>query len=61
MELRAGEHRWSLTPLLEDQELSSSGTARAAYWEGAVFVSKDRKRIGRGYLELTGYAKPMKF
>ncbi|MGH8855743.1 MAG: lipocalin family protein, partial [Telluria sp.] len=30
------------------------------YWEGAVTVSRDGKRLGRGYLEMTGYVRPMK-
>jgi predicted secreted hydrolase len=61
MALRAGERNWSLTPLLEDQEIDANTTARATYWEGAVYVLQDGKRIGRGYLELTGYATAMKF
>jgi predicted secreted hydrolase len=35
----------------------STGTI---YWEGAVTAYKDKDRVGRGYLELTGYWKPMK-
>lgn len=45
-----------VTPLLEDQELNLSYT----YWEGAVKVSGSSAGNpvrGRGYVELTGYAK----
>ncbi len=61
MGLRAGGQDWVLAPLFDDQELDSSDTARAIYWEGAVLVLKDGKRVGRGYLELTGYAKALNF
>ena len=30
------------------------------YWEGAVRVSEQGRTIGRGYLELTGYASPLR-
>ena len=59
--IRAGDEEWVLAPLLDDQELDSSDTTRAIYWEGAVHVLKDGKRVGRGYLELTGYAKALNF
>ena len=48
----------TVTPLLADQELNVS----YSYWEGAVQISgqKDGQTVsGRGYVELTGYAKPM--
>ena len=61
MGLHASDNDSLLAPLLDDQELSSADAKRATYWEGAVNVLKDGKRIGRGYLELTGYAKAMKF
>ncbi len=61
MRLRAGGQDWVLAPLFDDQELDSGDTTRAIYWEGAVHVLKDGKRVGRGYLELTGYAKALKF
>ena len=28
----------------------------AVYWEGAVRLDRDGAQVGRGYLELTGYA-----
>jgi predicted secreted hydrolase len=45
-----------VTPLLDDQELDVS----IRYWEGAVRVqgrSQGREVKGKGYVELTGYAK----
>jgi len=32
----------------------------AVYWEGAVTVRRNGQPAGRGYLELTGYVRPMK-
>jgi predicted secreted hydrolase len=29
------------------------------YWEGAVSVQDGARRIGAGYLELTGYEHPL--
>ncbi|MFJ2986649.1 lipocalin-like domain-containing protein [Collimonas sp. NPDC087041] len=59
--LRTGAIDWQLVPLQDDQELDSRGSTGSVYWEGAVTVKRDGKRTGRGYLELTGYLKPLKF
>jgi predicted secreted hydrolase len=49
----------SLTPTVADQELALP-QASLAYWEGAVDVrDHDGKRVGSGYVELTGYAAPI--
>ena len=37
--------------------IASTGTI---YWEGAVRATRAGKLIGRGYLELTGYWKPLR-
>ncbi len=52
--------QWSLDPLMDDQELDSSQSTGAVYWEGAVTVSRDGHAAGHGYLELTGYNKALK-
>ena len=49
-----------LEPLMDDQELDSRLSTGTIYWEGAVRAYKERNEVGRGYLELTGYWKPMK-
>ena len=59
MRIRTGEIEWRLTPLLDDQELDSRQSTAAVYWEGAVMLTKDNKPAGWGYLELTGYVKPL--
>ena len=57
--LATGSARWRLTPLQPDQELDSRRSTGAVYWEGAVTVERDGRRLGRGYLELTGYVDPI--
>lgn len=52
--------RLVLVPLMDDQELDGSQSTGAVYWEGAVRVLEDGHEIGRGYLELTGYAERLR-
>ena len=43
--------------LLDDQELDSRTSTGAIYWEGlSLLVDGDGRRVGGGYLEMTGYA-----
>jgi predicted secreted hydrolase len=49
-----------LEPLMDDQELDSRTSTGTIYWEGAVRAFRKTAEVGRGYLELTGYWKPMK-
>ena len=58
--LEIGQQRWQLRPLQDDQELDSRQSTGAVYWEGAVTLERDGRRDGRGYLEMTGYVKPLK-
>ncbi|WP_238812282.1 lipocalin-like domain-containing protein [Paraburkholderia sp. SG-MS1] len=60
MDVRTGTLRWRLDPLMDDQELDSRQSTGAVYWEGAVKVSREGAGIGRGYLELTGYADALR-
>ncbi len=46
--------RWRLTPMFAAQELDARRSGLPVYWEGAV-----RTHGGRGYLELTGYDRPL--
>ena len=59
MHIRTDEIEWRLTPLLDDQELDSRQSTGAVYWEGAVTLTKNHQPAGRGYLELTGYVRPL--
>ena len=47
--------------LLDDQELDSRGSTGGVYWEGVSdLLDAQGKRVGRGYLEMTGYAAPLR-
>jgi predicted secreted hydrolase len=60
MRVSAGGEEWRLEPLLDDQELDARASAGTIYWEGAVRAMRENREAGRGYLELTGYWRPMK-
>ena len=49
-----------LQPLFDDQELDARASTGGYYWEGAIRVLDGGRAIGRGYLELTGYAAPLR-
>jgi predicted secreted hydrolase len=49
-----------LQPLMDDQELDARASTGTIYWEGAVRAFSGERQVGRGYLELTGYWRPMK-
>jgi predicted secreted hydrolase len=47
--------------LLEGQELDSRGSTGTVYWEGlSELLGSDGRRLGLGYLEMTGYALPLR-
>ena len=58
--VRTKQDRLILEPLMDDQELDARASTGTIYWEGAVRALRDGKEAGRGYLELTGYWRPMK-
>ncbi len=47
-------------PLFDDQEIDARASTGGFYWEGSVGVYVRQKLIGRGFLEMTGYSKPLK-
>ncbi|RPI15032.1 MAG: carotenoid 1,2-hydratase [Lysobacterales bacterium] len=48
---------YRVRPLMDDAELDSRASTGTIYWEGPVEIASDDGRpLGRGYLELTGYA-----
>jgi predicted secreted hydrolase len=52
-----------LTPLMPEQELTTSRSTQVTYWEGAIEASgtsQNRPIRGQGYMELTGYAERFK-
>jgi predicted secreted hydrolase len=55
----AGRH--TVRALLDAQELDSRTTFGAVYWEGlAELLDASGRRIGLGYLEMTGYASALR-
>ncbi|MBT9526090.1 MAG: carotenoid 1,2-hydratase [Rhizobacter sp.] len=55
IETPAGRH--TVRALFDAQELDSRNSTGAFYWEGLSELLDEREqRIGRGYLEMTGYA-----
>jgi predicted secreted hydrolase len=46
--------------LMDAQELDGRASNGAVYWEGlSDLLDADGRAIGRGYLEMTGYTKPL--
>ena len=59
IETPAGNFR--VRALLDDQELDGQGSTGTVYWEGlSELLDGAGKPVGRGYLELTGYAQPLR-
>jgi predicted secreted hydrolase len=53
--------RFDLRALLDAQELDSRGSTGTIYWEGlSELRDAGGRRVGLGYLELTGYAAPLR-
>jgi predicted secreted hydrolase len=52
---------YSVKAVLDNQELDSRASSGAIYWEGlSELFDSNGKRVGRGYLEMTGYARPLR-
>jgi predicted secreted hydrolase len=56
--VRVGAATYRVEPLMRDAELDSRSSTGVLYWEGPVRLLDDAsgRELGRGYLELTGYA-----
>jgi predicted secreted hydrolase len=52
---------WTVTPMMDDQEMDARGSTGTLYWEGAVAATSASGAKGRGYLELTGYSERIRF
>ncbi len=52
---------FTVATLLDDQELDSRASTGAIYWEGLSDLrDASGQRVGRGYLEMTGYASALR-
>jgi predicted secreted hydrolase len=58
--VQAGKLEFELEPMMDDQELDSRASTGTIYWEGEVSVKGGGKPLGFGYLELTGYWRPLR-
>ena len=53
--------RFEVRARVERQELDSSGSTGAIYWEGlSTLHAMNGTQAGQGYLEMTGYARPLR-
>lgn len=51
---------YQVSALLDNQELDSRRSTGAIYWEGlSELLDAQGRRLGLGYLEMTGYAAPL--
>ncbi len=52
---------YTVRAVIDDQELDSRQSTGAIYWEGlSELLSSNGKVVGRGYLEMTGYAAALR-
>ena len=53
--------RYTVSAVIDNQELDSRQSTGAIYWEGLSELQDSRGSVvGRGYLEMTGYASPLR-
>lgn len=51
---------YTVKAVIDNQELDSRASTGAVYWEGlSELIDSNGKLVGRGYLEMTGYASPL--
>jgi predicted secreted hydrolase len=58
--IEIGSRAFETRPLMADQELDSRTSTGAVYWEGASTLLEDGRKVGAGYLEMTGYVSPIR-
>lgn len=52
---------YTVRAVIDNQELDSRQSTGAIYWEGlSELIDSNGKRVGMGYLEMTGYAQRLK-
>jgi predicted secreted hydrolase len=52
---------YKVRAVIDNQELDSRSSTGAIYWEGlSDLIDSNGKAVGRGYLEMTGYAKRLR-
>ena len=59
--VRTGAEVYTVKAIIDNQELDSRQSTGSIYWEGlSDLIDSNGKRIGMGYLEMTGYAAPLR-
>jgi predicted secreted hydrolase len=59
--LRTPADFYRVRALVDNQELDSRASTGAIYWEGlAELIDSNGRTVGRGYLEMTGYASRLR-
>jgi predicted secreted hydrolase len=58
--VQVGPRRFTVAPLMDDQEKDARVSTGVVYWEGAVTLGEGGGAAGRGYLELTGYGERLR-
>jgi predicted secreted hydrolase len=52
---------YTVKAVIDDQELDSRASTGAIYWEGlSDLFDSNGKKVGRGYLEMTGYSQRLR-
>lgn len=52
---------YTVRAVIDNQELDSRASTGAVYWEGlSELIDSNGKHVGSGYLEMTGYAQPLR-
>lgn len=54
--LTVGSRAFAVRALVQDQEIQARASTGTVYWEGPCELLERDRVIGRGYLEMTGYA-----
>ena len=58
--VRTPANFYTVKAVIDNQELDSRASTGAIYWEGlSDLFDSNGKKVGRGYLEMTGYAAPL--
>jgi predicted secreted hydrolase len=53
--------QYTVKAVLDNQELDSRSSTGAIYWEGlSQLIDSSGRQVGMGYLEMTGYADPLR-
>ncbi|MBA3594027.1 MAG: carotenoid 1,2-hydratase [Pseudomonadota bacterium] len=59
--VRTPADTYAVRAVIDNQELDSRQSTGAIYWEGlSELIDSNGKLVGRGYLEMTGYASPLR-